>query len=299
MNLLDPFSIQGGTGFIVLYSMQMHVITTRVRRTLRIYFASLYRQKMRYMVKRVSIVIMVVLGIMGFMVTGTVSAQTLKILFDQANAKPYAFIENEQLVGGIIKDIGDELAKELGIDVQYIQIPRKRYEEFLDSGKVHAILISNPAWFSSSTKYNWTIPMFQEVDVFMLSAKRVFPLKTFDDVNGKFVGTIRGFQYPAELQDKFDRQEVRREDVNMFEQNVKKLESGRIDCLINSNILIDYYLKEHHAHEQFVIAEKVVSPYDIHGLFSKQSPVSMDRVNAVFQTMKESGKLTEILVKYR
>ncbi len=224
-------------------------------------------------------------------------AQDLLIQFDKANAKPYAFIENKKLVAGIIKDIGDELAKELGIDVHYINVPRKRVEQFLGTGEVHATLISNPAWYPES-KYNWTIPLYRESDIFLVSAQRAFPINTYDDLKGKHVGTIRGYHYPG-LQEKFDRQEVIRHDVSTFEQNVKKLETGRIDCLINANILIDYYLKEHNAHKQFVIGGKVVSTHDIHGMFSKQAPIPIDRINAAIRKMNKNGKITEILERYK
>ncbi len=226
-------------------------------------------------------------------------SQTLKILFDRANAKPYTFVEKDQLVGGIIKDIGDVLANELSIKVEYIKVPRKRYDQFLILGLVHTILIANPSWFPSSEQHDWTTPLFMEADVLMLSSRKKFTINSFDDLKGKTVGCIRGFHYPAELQNKFDSQEVIRHDVDTLEQNLVKLELGRIDCLINSNILVEYYLKEHNGHDQFVIATKIVSKWNIQALVSKKSPVTFNRINKAIEKMKKSGMLTKIIDKYK
>ena len=226
------------------------------------------------------------------------SAQPLIVSFGCNNTEPYALLEGEQLVGGIIKDMMDELAKELGREVRYMDVPRKRIEPYLLSGKLHICPIFNPAWGKDSAQYDWSIPLFQESNLFVVSAKRAFPVKTFDDLNGKRLGTILGYCYPG-LMEKFDRQEIKRDDVTSLEQNFKKLEAGRIDCLIDSNILIDYYLKKHDAYDKFVIAEKVASTHDIQSMFSKQIPISIDRINAAFQQLKESGKIAEILDKYK
>ncbi|MDE1460965.1 hypothetical protein [Spartinivicinus poritis] len=86
---------------------------------------------------------LIILIVFTLSVSKLVVSDTFKILFDQANAKPYAFIEDKQLVRGIIKDLGDTIARELAIDVDYVLIPRKRYDWALMVRKVHLSLQSN------------------------------------------------------------------------------------------------------------------------------------------------------------
>jgi ABC-type amino acid transport substrate-binding protein len=124
-----------------------------------------------------------------------------------------------------------------------------------------------------------------------VDAQRAFPIQTLDDLRGKWVGTILGYYYVG-LMEKFEREEIFRDDNKNIEWNFKKLEAGRIDALLDSNILIEYYLKKHNAHAQFLIAEKVVNTLYIQAMVSKQSPIPIERLNAAFQHLKDRGRIT-------
>lgn len=242
--------------------------------------------------------------IVGLLVVGTVlganvvAAEELIVSFGTEDAAPFVFLEGEELVEGIIKDVMDAVGRELEIDVIYKPLPRKRIEPYMLAGKVHIIMNSNPAWVQDSEQYDWSVPLFQELNWFVVAAERAFSIKTFDDLNGKRLGTILGHYYPG-LMEKFERQEIFRDDNTNFEANFKKLQAGRIDSLISSNILITYYLKQHNAHDRFVIAEKVASSHDIQAMISRHSPVPSERLNAEFQRILENGRMAEILGKYK
>jgi ABC-type amino acid transport substrate-binding protein len=235
----------------------------------------------------------IVVGSLIVLLVGVTSgyAQELVVGFGENNAEPYAFIEGEQLTGGIIKDLMDAVGKELGIDVQYKNIPPKRMKPYLRSGHIHVAPIWSPDWVEEHEQYNWSIPLFQESTVFVVDAQRAFPIQTLDDLRGKWVGTILGYYYVG-LMEKFEREEIFRDDNKNIEWNFKKLEAGRIDALLDSNILIEYYLKKHNAHAQFLIAEKVVNTLYIQAMVSKQSPIPIERLNAAFQHLKDRGRIT-------
>lgn len=239
------------------------------------------------------------LSIIVFLTADAAAGQPLIVSFGSHDAEPYAFIENEQLVGGIIKDIMDEVGKEIGIEIRYKNIPRKRMDLYLLSGKVHIRLISSPCWSKNPKQYQWSVPLFKESGRYVVSAKNAFPIILYDDLKGKRLGTILGYQYPAGLTDRFDARDIIRDDAKTLEANFKRLMMNRIDCLIDADIPIAYYLKKHQAHEEFVIAEKVDSTHDIQAMMSLQMPVSCDRINAVFQQLKDSGKVRQILHMYK
>ena len=247
---------------------------------------------------RLQKIIIVLLSVSTLFAATIVSAEILIVAFGSYHAEPYAFVKGKQLVGGVIKDVMDELGKELGIEVDYKSTPKKRIEDALGSGKMHVAAISNPAWVKDSEQYHWSIPLFQESSRFLVSAKLAFPITTFEDLHGKRLGTILGYYYP-ELMEKFESKAILRDDAIRIETNFKRLQAGRIDALIDSDILIAYHLKKHNAYQQFVIAEKVVSTHDIQSAVSKQTPISIDRINTTLQEMKDSGKITEILEKYK
>lgn len=102
--------------------------------------------------------------------------------FGAHNAEPYTVIETNQLVGGIIKDITDELVDELDIEVSYIQTPRKRIERYLDFGVIHLVLISNPDWLPKDKQYQRSIPIFQDQDVLVIKSDNPKSIEKIEDI---------------------------------------------------------------------------------------------------------------------
>jgi len=226
-----------------------------------------------------------------------VYAEELRIVFSNCNARPYAFIEDNQLVGGLIKDLMDELTGRLDLHPTYVNIPKKRNEAYLLSGAAHVIAFTNPNWLENSDKFNWSIPLFQEESRFVVSVKNPIQIKMLNDLDGRRMGTINGYRYCSQLTEKFESQKVLRDDVDSLEQNFMRLDLGRIDCLISAQTQVMFYLNNH-TEQKFVIAEKVESTNTIHAAFTKNVPVSIERINNEIKKMKDNGKITEIFKKY-
>jgi len=223
----------------------------------------------------------------------------LKISFGVHNAEPYAFINKGKLEAGIIKDISEALSQKLGIKVSYINVPRKRLEAYLKSGKTHIVFMSNPAWVKNADDFYWSIPLFQQSDIFVVDSQRAFPINKFSDLYGKRLGTISGYHYENLDQDLQDGKIIR-DDVSDLATNFKKLQSGRIDSLVDANILVDYYLKKHSAKHKFIVTEKAASINDNYAMFTRKPlPIDYERINAELLQLKESGKIDEIIARYR
>lgn len=226
------------------------------------------------------------------------AGETLIVAFGSHNAEPYAFIEQGQLSGGIIRDIMDEVGKELAMEVRYLNVPRKRMESYLRTGKAHLRLLANPRWVSEPEQYRWSLPLFRELDIFVVSATNAFPITAIDDLQGKRVGTILGYRYPK-LMEKFAARQVFRDDVKCLEANFLKLKEGRIDCLVDSEILISYYLRKNRVQKDYVVGEMRASSHDVRAMLSRQLPVPFERIDAAFKKLRDSGKIRQILDSYR
>ena len=222
----------------------------------------------------------------------------LIVSFGSHNAAPYAFVENNQLRSGIIKDIADVLAKKLGIDVVYKAVPRKRMVDYLGSGKIHAIFIVNPIWINNSEKYQWTHPLFQESDIFVVSSNNNFSITSYKDLHGKRLGAISGYIYNT-LTEHFQAGKIIRDDVADIDTNFRKLNAGRIDALIDSDIMINFYLKNNQVNQKFIIADKVASTHDIYAMFAQKLPVPFIRINEALSQLKQSGQIEAILNRYK
>lgn len=224
-------------------------------------------------------------------------ADPLVVCYGVHNASPYTFIQDERLAGGIIKDLYDGLGSALGIPVEYQQASRKREEDFLLKGESHVIPISNPAWLEHGEQFNWTLPLFTESNRFVVSAKNPISIESFKDLHGKRLGTIRGYYYTG-LMEALESGQILRQESENLETNFKMLQRGRIDCLIDSEILIRHYLKAHDAHDDFVIAKKIASTHSVQSAISKKAPVSIERINAAFKQMRETGQIERIIENY-
>jgi polar amino acid transport system substrate-binding protein len=225
-----------------------------------------------------------------------IGAQTLVVGFNEGNAEPYAFISGNTMTGGIIKDIGDAVARELNIKVEYkISTPNRIKVEVKD-GTIHVLPIFNPAWTPSPNDFNWTSVLFPETNIFVTSKARPLAIKGFDDLKGKRIGTIQGYYYPT-LDPYFKKGDMVRDDAGSLQQNFDKLKAGRIDALIDSNVILSYKLKSLGA--DFQASTFVAASQDIYFGLSKTLPVDGAKLLAAFEKIKKSGELDSILKKYR
>ncbi len=215
-------------------------------------------------------------------------------------SEPFAFYEEERLVGGLLYDFLEAFRQEVGIELSYRNIPTKRAQQEFREGNIHLQVFQNPNWWEDILSFYWSpVLLVEDVNIFVVSAKHAFPIKTLDGLHGKYLGTIRGYVYMPELMKKFDQQDIFREDVATLEQNFKKLEAGRIDCLLDTRLQILWYLKKHNAQEQYVIAEFIETAYPLYMGFSEQISVSKEQMNTTLQHLKDRGIIAEILSKYK
>ena len=236
--------------------------------------------------------------VLALLFSRNLAAQSLVVNFGVHNAAPYAFVEDGKITGGIIKDIMDLLGKKIGIDIQYAETPRKRLSAYLQSGRVHIVVLSNPLWFANSHLFDWSDPLITEKNLFMLKSDSLLKIKRFEDLEGKILGTILGYSYPA-LKQMLDQNIIHRADTLTLNQNFIKLQAGRVDALIDSDILIQYYLKSNNLQNQFIAAEKLASEHLLRSVLSKHAPIDIVQVNKAYKAMKEKGELSRILNKYR
>jgi ABC-type amino acid transport substrate-binding protein len=145
--------------------------------------------------------------------------------------EPYAKVDAAgQLQGGLIKIVGEELAGALGRRARFMLTPRNRSADFLSSGDVDVILLSNPAWLTDSDRFVWTQPLFKESEVVVALQSAHF--QTLDDVKGKRIGTTLGFKYFGPIGELLAGGQVQREDASSVSNSLQMLKGGRVDCVI-------------------------------------------------------------------
>ncbi len=222
----------------------------------------------------------------------------LIIGYGSHNGAPYAFEKAESLHAGIIKDIVNEISAEIDIDILFMKVPRKRIERYLENNTIHLVLLSNPKWLNNSDKLQWSEPIFIEQDKMVVKATDNKPYQSISDFKNMIIGTIRGYKYPN-LQPFFEKEYFIRYDVNNLEVNFLRLELNRIDALVDSDTLINYYLKHADNADVFKVLSVTVSKQQIRAALSPNSPISLRKFNQALQKLKEQGVIAAIMKKYQ
>lgn len=226
-------------------------------------------------------------------------ADEFVIGINEGNGEPYAIRDGETLKGGIIKDFGEALSAETKIPVKFKFTSRKRIEAELKDGSVTAACIHNPNWTKERDALQWSVPLFKEEKWLMVNKAKPLPIKAIGDLKGKKVGTILGFYYPKELSSMFASKGASREDVSSLNQNFDKLEKGRIDTFVDSNLQVLYHLKTTNSASKFEKADLILETVEIHCGITKNTKISLDAVNKGIEAMKTKGTMDAILKKYR
>lgn len=220
---------------------------------------------------------------------------TLRIAFGSYNAAPFVFLDSPTSIsGGLFKDIADSISARTGLHYIFVNIPRKRLEKKLINGEVDLYLKMNPKWASDSTLFYWSTPLFMENDI--LLSQRDRPFQNDKSLTGVKVGTILGFQYPT-LNKKFSNGTLVRNDAYSLQANIGKLKLRRIDALVDSEILILYYLKKTDTN-LFYIDPSPIATHTVHGMISK-STQNHSQILTTLEELQQSGAIEKILKKYR
>jgi len=214
------------------------------------------------------------------------------------DAAPYAIEKSEKLHNGIIKDIITEISDELDISVTYINTPRKRIERYLENNTIHLVLFTNPAWLNNSDKLQWSNTIFIERNVMVMKAENSNKYQELLDFKGMIIGTIRGYKYP-ELQPFFDKEYFVRYDVSNLHVNFIRLMLGRIDVLVDADVLINYQLKQNENADNLKVLPFTVSQHNIRAALSPDAPVTLGQFNKALKKLKDQGVIAAIFKKYQ
>ncbi|MBV8679431.1 MAG: transporter substrate-binding domain-containing protein [Aquitalea sp.] len=223
----------------------------------------------------------------------------LKIGVSDSDAPPIVELtpDNQALASGLIKELGDALAGELGMKPQYVVIARKRVENAIETGKVNIVCNANPEWFGNATRLGWTREFYPQIER-VLSLKGVPDIHHVDEMASKRIGTIRGYSYPS-LEHLWAVGRTSRVDEPRLELLVKSLQKKLTDVAISSELELAWWAKtnpqEARAFKQHPIT---ISYMPTMCAVAPNATVSVDKLNQGIEAMRRNGKLKSILKTY-
>ncbi|WP_374028300.1 substrate-binding periplasmic protein [Bdellovibrio bacteriovorus] len=212
-------------------------------------------------------------------------------------AMPLINVERVQntpkLEGGLLKDLGLALFKELNLDPTWILLPKSRVASNLNSGNVHLVCHLNEVWQPAiRDTVSWSHELYRSSNLIVYIGGK--PIHKAKDLYGKRVGGVLNFIYQY-MDDYFKKGLILREDGPNNESNIQKLLNGRIDYIIMSNLEFEYYKKIYSSLESADLGmDEVITKCAL----SPKAPVSLEELNRAIDTIRKNGTLEKILKSY-
>jgi len=207
-------------------------------------------------------------------------------------AMPIVRFENGILTGGILKDLGDAIAKRLGRRAVYVSVDVPGVKQVLTSGRADGMCYVMPFWIDGD--YNWSTPLLPDTEMVVArgDAPRVASLRA---LRNKPVGTVAGYRYPRieqVLGNGFTRV-----DAVTIEQNIQQILAGKTQYAVIGETTMSYLQRQHPA--LHLRPELVFINFKAQCAFSRKSQLPFQQVNSVIETMLKDGSIDQILARYR
>ncbi|WP_426113285.1 substrate-binding periplasmic protein [Pseudomonas sp. DSP3-2-2] len=210
---------------------------------------------------------------------------------------PLVNIVNNQPNDGILFDIMQSLAAQVGRRAEYHVLPRLRIQAALERGEVNVRCYATQAWTPGlSGDYTWSVPILIQRDVLVAANQDRSITGPAQLAPRQVIGTVLGYRYPV-LQPFFDRQQLIREDARNQDQVLKKLAVGRYQYAVASQLALDWYNRIHPGNPPLrTVAHLTEQPV---GCIVRNDPdIPVQPLLRVLVRMSVSGELQRIIDKY-
>ncbi len=149
---------------------------------------------------------------------------------------------------GVGIDLAKRIFEPLGYKINYVILPWARALEDARQGKIDAVVGANTS--DDPTLVFPSSPISSIDDGFFALAKSPIEYTGLDSLKKYKIGTIKDYGYSEAINAFLDEQRKTPGGVQEvsgetgLEQNIKKLQAGRIDVLIESTMIMSYSLKK-------------------------------------------------------
>jgi len=218
-----------------------------------------------------------------------------------AVANPWPpFIDPQNQEEGLSMAIIRAAYKKSGFKVKLIYMPWSRAEIWVKSGKFD---ILPDTWLSEKRKAYllYSNPYATNRIKFIKKKGDKFKFHGLNSLEGKKIGTIRGYQYDNEF---MNSNLFVREETSSFIQNIRKLIHRRLDLVIADEIVAKVYItKKYPSLLNYIdFTEKALAEKKLYvtcGKKNKNSKTIIESFNNGLKFIKENGTYGKIMGKYQ
>nr|WP_246463177.1 ABC transporter substrate-binding protein [Nitrospirillum iridis] len=225
------------------------------------------------------------------------SGNTLVFGILETEQPPLVLIRDGEVSGGLIKAIGDEIARRGGFKPLYRLVPRNRLESDLADGLIDLACGYSPDWLPRLAVPRFSIPILISHSVMAIRRADTGHLRGLSDLAGRRVGAILGFRYPPEIEAAFIDGTWQREDAPSAESNFLKLRNRRVDAILTTDLEVDYrQATDRTWADSLAVLPQPMGEHEERCANAVHSPLSMAALNAAIAAMRADGTLTHLRV---
>lgn len=202
--------------------------------------------------------------------------------------KPFSYMNNDLTMSGFDIEVGEAIAKELGLKPVQKRIKFKGIVEGVKTGRADAAVASHTINPQRSKHVSFSTPYYY-------SGPQIFtrpdsPIKTVKDLAGKEVAVAKGSTYADTASKYTDKIKTYDSDITAL----KALSSGRHDAVIT-----DFVTGKNAAKEGFEInGQQLIIRSEQAIVLPQDNPKLLKRVNQALEQLRENGTLARISIKY-
>ncbi|MFJ7970740.1 transporter substrate-binding domain-containing protein [Psychrobacillus sp. NPDC096389] len=202
--------------------------------------------------------------------------------------KPFSYMNDDLTMSGFDIEVGEAIAKEMGLKPVQKRIKFKGIVEGVKTGRADAAVASHTINPQRSKHVSFSTPYYY-------SGPQIFTrpdseIKTVDDLAGKEVAVAKGSTYADTAAEYTDKIKTYDSDITALQA----LSSGRHDAVIT-----DFVTGKNAAKEGFEIKEQQLIERSEQAIVLPQdNPKLLKRVNEALEQLWQDGTLSEISIKY-
>jgi len=213
---------------------------------------------------------------------------------------PFDFIDETGAHAGLNVDLFEEIGKELGVEIEWVELPWEGVFPGLEAGQFD--MVAGPATITKARmeRYRFLTPI-AEATVAILKQAGDDSIQKPEDIAGKLVGAGKATAQLAQVQEYGETlpEPIETREYVGYNEAYADLAAGRIAAVANSLPNIAYL-----AQQQPDVFETVTPAFGLKtyfGFIGTKNPEDqslLDAVNAALMTIKEDGRMAELQEKW-
>jgi len=219
-------------------------------------------------------------------------AESLRVLLADSNEMPLASFVDGDLQAGLLFEVGNLLATQLGRQAEFMPLPRKRISSALEQGQGDVICNQNPGWLPGP--FDWTIPFIPHSEI-VLSDRQSPPVRQLSDLANVPLGTVLGFVY-HEVDQSLGTRFIRDDSLSV-RTNLLKLNAGRVHHIIIDQYVLEYQVKQGNLTVP-VQPYLLIKSEPAYCAGSRRGQVPLAEVNQAIRALQRSGQLRPVFERY-